>query len=94
MTILDNSNNVKLYDPTSINWNEFSWSNGYYKHQISQPELVKPYLIAFAYYGDVEYEDVILLLNKIEYAWDIVPETEIRIPKKEDLDKFILDRIR
>ena len=94
MNVLQNEDNKKLYDPTSIDWNQFDWSNGYYKHQVSAPEIVKPYLIAYAYYGDVEYEDIILLLNKIEYAFDVVPETEIRIPKKEDIDAFILENIK
>ncbi|MCP4650355.1 MAG: hypothetical protein GY853_09800 [PVC group bacterium] len=94
MTILDETDNVILYDPSSINWNDFDFSNGYYKHQVSSAELVKLYLVAYAYYGDVDYEDIILLLNKIEYVWDIVPETELKLPKKDDIDNFILDNIK
>lgn len=94
MNVLQDQDNKKLYDPTSINWNNFDWASGYYKHQINSVEVRKPYLIAYAYYQDVEYEDVILLLNGIEYAWDIVPETEIKIPKKDDLDKFILENLK
>ena len=94
MNILDETNNIIIYDPTSINWNDFTYPNGYYKHQVSSAELVKPYLIAHAYYGDVDYEDIILILNKIEYAYDIVPETELKLPKKADIDAFILENIK
>jgi hypothetical protein len=94
MTIMDSNNNVILYNPTSIDWNLFTYPGGYYKHTISATEVIKPYLIAEAYYGEVEYEDVILLLNKIEYIWDVVPETEIKLPKKEDIDAFILANIK
>jgi hypothetical protein len=80
-----------IRDSTSINWKNFQWTNGYYIHKISKREMQRPYLIAASYYGDVEYEDIILLLNNIEDPFEMVPESEIYIPKLEDINQFILD---
>ena len=81
--------NYIIYDPLSVNWNNFTWANGYFPHKVSSMDIIKPYLISFAYYGTGEYENIILLLNNIEHVWDMVVESEIKIPKKIDLDDFI-----
>lgn len=88
--ILYQDENYTIHDPLSINWNNFLWVNGYFPHKVSSMDIIKPYLISFAYYGNGDYENIILLLNNIENPWDMVPETEIKIPKKIDLDEFIL----
>jgi len=79
-----------IRDSTSIDWRKFEWTNGYYIHKVTKKEMQKPYLIAAAYYGDLEYEDIILLLNNVEDPFEMVPESEIYIPKLEDVKKFIL----
>jgi len=79
-----------IMDASSIDWRMFEWASGFYIHKITKKEIQKPYLIAAAYYGDIAYEDVILLLNNIADPFEMVPESEIYIPKLEDIKKFIL----
>lgn len=86
----DKEKNLTIYDSQSIDWLSFNWSNGYYPHKISSIEIQKPYLISYAYYGTVEYEDVILLLNGIEDPFELIPGKELMIPKVDDLKTFIL----
>ena len=86
----DNEYGFDIYDPTSIKWNEFAWNNGYFSHKLSSNEILKPYLLSFQYYGTVEYEYLILELNKITDIWAVVPGTEIRIPKLTDIKAFLL----
>jgi hypothetical protein len=81
---------ITLYDPLSIDFKKFTWPSGYYPHKISKTEIAKPYLISYAYYGTVDYEDIILLLNNIEDPFEMVPGKELRIPKLVDLEAFIL----
>lgn len=81
---------VYIYDPMSIDWKSFEWTNGYTKHFISREEIAKPYLISLAYYGSIDYEDIILLLNNIANIFDVVVNSEIKIPKIQDIKTFIL----
>ena len=87
----ENIHDVNIFDPTSVDWNTFKYTSGYYPHKITSFEIMKPYLISYAYYGTVNYEDAILLVNKIENIWDVVPGTEIRVPKLQDIRTFVLE---
>ena len=89
--ILDSTDNIIIRDSTSIAWEDFKWTNGYYKHKISKPEIERPYLISQLYYGIVDYWDIILLLNNVEDIFEVVPYSELYIPKLEDIKQFILD---
>lgn len=92
-TILsDTVNNLVIRDPLSIDWASFPWDNGYTTHIISSVEIIKPYKISLAYYSSVDYEDVILLLNKIENIFDVSPEKEIWIPDFTELKKWLSER--
>ena len=86
----ENSYNSDVYDPTSIDWNSFEWTNGFYPHKITTHEKNKPYLISYAYYGTDKYWDLILLVNKIQDIWEVVVGEEIRVPKMKDITSFIL----
>lgn len=80
---------VTIYDSRSIKWSTFTFDNGYYKHRITEYEILRPYLISSQYYGNVNYEDIILLINNIQDPFEIVVGTEIKIPKIEDIRSFI-----
>jgi hypothetical protein len=86
----DPKEGVTLYDPLTLDCSSFSWINGYYPHKVTKVEISKPYLISYAYYGTVDYEDLILLLNNVTNPFEMVPGKELRIPKLEDLQSFIL----
>ena len=89
-TTLDETDNIIIKDPTSVDWKSFEWTNGYYIHRITKLEIMKPYLISFAYYNTLEYEDLILLLNNIADPFEMITESEIYLPKIEDIKTFIL----
>ena len=89
-SILDTTDNIIIRDPISVDWSTFKWSNGYYSHKISKIETQKPFLISAAYYGTVEYEDIILLLNNVSDPFEVIPESELKIPKLQDIKAFIL----
>jgi len=82
--------NTVIKDPTTVDWRTFRWDNGYFVHYITTTEILKPYLISAAYYGSIEYEDIILLLNNIENPFDMIPEQTIYIPKLADIKSFII----
>ena len=89
MSLLDDTDNIIILDPSSIDWSTFPWTNGYISHRITRFEIMKPYLISSAYYGTTAYEDVILLLNNIDDIFEVIPEQEIRVPQLQDLKTFI-----
>ena len=88
--LLDN-NDYTIYNSLSMDWSTFLWEQGYFKHYITYTEIYKFYLIPYNYYGTTDYSDIILLLNNIEIEFDIYPGAEIRIPKLDELKKFILN---
>lgn len=79
-----------VFKPTSVDWSAFDFSNGYRKHIITDSEIMKPYLISYKYFSNVDYEDLILLINGIGDIFKILPGTEIKIPYPEDINAFIL----
>ncbi len=92
--VISIENNVTIYDSESIDWNTFTWENGYFKHILKQEEVLKFYMVSYQYYDTVEYEDVILLLNNIANSFDLVRGSIIKIPKKKDIDDFITGNLK
>ena len=91
---LVNTSTDIILDSRSLKWRDFQFTNGYTKHYITESELLKPYLISYAYYDTPEYEDEILLINNIQDPYEVVPGTEIKIPKVQDIRQFILDHTK
>lgn len=89
-TQFETEDGVLIFDSTSVDWSKFEWTNGYIKHFISTEEIAKPYLISYYYYGSIIYEDIILLINNIANIFDVVPDSEIKIPTVADIKTFIL----
>jgi len=89
MDILDDTTDNVLYDPTTLDVSSFNFSNGYYKHVLSQKEKEKPYMLSYAYYGTIAFEHLILLINGIKDIWEIPVGTKIKIPKLGDLKTWI-----
>jgi hypothetical protein len=88
-TVLEESNDVTILNPLSINWSSYKWEEGYFPHKLNIHEILKPYMISFNYYGTVEYEDALLALNGIADIFELKPGAEIRIPKINELKFFI-----
>lgn len=89
MDILTEENDIIIYNPLSINWTKYDWTNGYYKHRVTKIEIRKPWLVSYAYYGSVVYENIIFWLNRIDDPFEMMPGTELWIPKLDDLKTFI-----
>lgn len=79
-----------VYDPTNVDFSKFKYTNGYYNHTLAKREIEKPYLISLAYYGTVDYDDIILLVNNIANIWECAPGVQLKIPKLDDLKTFLL----
>jgi hypothetical protein len=79
-----------IYNPRSIDWNTFTFPSGYYKHVVSQHEILKPYLISYKYYNTVIYENFLLLVNNVSQPFNLREGVELKIPKLIDIQNFIL----
>ena len=90
-TILQDQDGMAIYNPNSVDWTLFRWEDGYYKHILSKSEILKPYMISYAYYGTTDYEDLILLLNNIDDVFNLIPGTEIYVPTLQNLKNFIIN---
>jgi hypothetical protein len=89
-TIIESDPEV-IYDPMTVDFSKFIFTNGYYNHRLTKNEIMKPYLLSLQYYNSIEYEDIILLINNILDIWEVPVGTQIKIPKLTDLQQFILE---
>jgi len=94
MTEIETADGVIVYDSQSIDWTTFDWTLGYQRHFITEPEILKGYILAYNFYNDVNYEAIIFLLNNISDPWDIIEGTEIRIPALSDVQNFLLNNMK
>ena len=79
-----------IYDPMSVDFSKFEWNEGYYNHRLTQVEIEKPYLLSLQYYGSIEFEDIILLVNNIPDIFEVPVGTQVKIPKLNDISNFLL----
>jgi len=89
MDILDDSTEDIIRDSTTLDISKFKFTNGYYKHVLTQREKERPYKLSSTYYGTVEYENLILLINGVEDVWELPVGTKLQIPRLEDLKTFV-----
>lgn len=88
--VLQDDSNVTIYDSRSLNWSTFKFSSKFKRHTLTKDEILRPYLVSANYYGTIDYEDILLILNNIEDIFDVIAGTEIIIPDKQEIDDFIL----
>ena len=84
-------NDITYYDSRSIDWNKFTFPNGYYIHILTSIDILKPYMISYKYFKTTAYEEFILSANHIGNIFDLRAGIEIRVPKLEDIKSFILE---
>jgi len=90
--ILDDKENIIIYDPTQINWNKFIFKRGYFEHYITQKDIERIDLLSFNYYGNVDYWDIILLINNIDNIFSVRTGSIIKIPHLQDIKDFIQNK--
>lgn len=92
--LLEETNDVKIRDPLSIDITKFKWRDGFQTYKIQKHEISKFYLISEKFYGTAQYEDILMLLNNISDSFELRPGVEILIPTLNELKQFILDNIQ
>jgi hypothetical protein len=89
---LTTEDTIKVTDPTSVDWNSFTYPNGYNEHTITKKDVYTPYNISNVWYKTTIYEDLILLLNGVDDIFSLSAGQKLRIPILEDLEEFILEQ--
>jgi Skp family chaperone for outer membrane proteins len=89
-SILETINTEILYDPASVNWNDFEFRDVPTKHIIKDYEVKKPYYISYQYFNDTVYTDIIMLINKVDNIFDLKAGSILYIPSLTDLTDFVL----
>lgn len=91
MKLMYKYDDVNIFDPTSIDIKSFKWVRGYTKHKLTRQEIIKPYLISYAYFDNKELWYYILLLNSVVDIDNLEVGAEIWIPNLSELNEFILN---
>lgn len=86
----DEDTDIEIYDLFAVAWEQFEFNEGITKHNVNKNDTQKPYYIAHKYYDDVQYEDLLFLINNIEDPSELTTFTTIDIPEMKDIDDFIL----
>lgn len=89
METIQDQDDLTIYNPTSIDFSTFEFTNGYVQHKISQKEIDRPDLLSFIYYGTGTYAYFILRVNSIYDLENVVPGSVIKIPDISDIKSFI-----
>ncbi len=72
----------------------FRYSSIPQKYMLGKPDILRFDLLMNYQYGNANYDDIVLWLNKIEHISDILPGTFIFLPAKDDLDTFYREHYR
>ena len=87
---LTTEDNIVITDPTSVDWNSFSFDRGFNEHVITKEDIYRPYLIAEKFYQNTDLTDIILLLNNVDDVFNLQVGAKLAIPFIEDLEEFIV----
>jgi hypothetical protein len=89
---LTTENDMDITDPSSVNWGDFPFTNGYNEHTIDKSDIYIPYNISYKWYGTIIYEDIILLINQVDDVFSLSPGKKLKIPELQDLKDWILEQ--
>lgn len=90
---LETINDIDIYN-LSIPWHTFPFYQGYTYHYMTQEDILKTEYISFKYYGNTDYDDIIMLINNIEDPFNIPIGLQIKIPNKKELDTWIKEKVK
>ena len=79
-------------DPLTLDLKNY-FANPLKKMQVTQRHLTRPYLITYDAYGICYYDDLVLWLNGVSYAPELIAGEELLMPNLVDLNKFYSDRL-
>jgi len=92
--LIKTENDVRLYDLTKLNWNNFSFSRNAKQYILTQRDIDKFYYVTEEYYGDLFNEDLIYFINKISDPMELKVGQEILLPDRQDIIDFINSELR
>lgn len=85
---------VTVSDPASVDWNSFKIKRPTITHFVREFDVIRPYMISYDRYGDTQYTDIIMSLNRIEDPFALKIGTSLIIPDPEDISDFMLEQKR
>ncbi len=82
-------NGFDIYDPLTLNWNNFNFRGDEDEIMLSPYQIQRPDLFSYALYGTVIYQDIIFNINGYADILNLPAKTQLKIPHLEDLKEFI-----
>lgn len=80
---------IQVFGPTSIDWSSFQFNNGFKWHTLNAIEAERFYFVPIQYYGERDYEDILLFINLIPDITHLEAGQKIKIPTVEDITDFL-----
>ena len=74
--------------------NEFKVRKSKQEYILTSTDIQRFDILISKYYGNANYDDIILWYNNIEFISDVEPGTKIELLDKEDIDTFYREFIK
>ena len=78
-------------DIVTIPFENFENTSASEKHYLSDANIKRIDSLMYKKYGISQYDDLILLLNKIDYLYNQEPGVEVQLPTLRDIEKFFAE---
>lgn len=79
---------VQFYDLSSVDWGKFKF-NKVIDYTLDISDVTKPWLISYKFYRNLDYEDILFLINGIENPLELSIGQVIKIPPIQDIENFL-----
>jgi|LSPZ01.1.fsa_nt_gi hypothetical protein len=56
--------------------------------EVTQPDIERFWLFMYNYYGNCDYDDLLLMINNVPYVTCLQPGDPIYLPKLSDIESF------
>lgn len=76
------------YDPMSFPIEQLNFTQVPVEYEVTATDIHRVDLLIYRYYGSVEFDDLLLWVNDVPFAYDMQEGDVLRFPGKRDLESF------
>lgn len=87
-TVLDEEDNQAYPDIMTLAFDTFEYRTSAEKHYLSDADIKRIDSLMSRKYGVAQYDDLVLLLNGVDYLYEQEPGVEVKLPTLRDIERF------
>ena len=87
-TVKDSITGEYYYDPLTFPIESFSFNYPSVRYPLTSKDIYRIDLSMSEYYGNPNFDDIVLWLSDVDFIYETEIGTEIELPKRQDIEKF------